>query len=184
MLTAAALVGAGLLGTGVLDRSSLSSGHDQADATFVVNMLPHHELGVRLIELAALDATDVRLRELAFEMSGYHGPELVQLRRWRAAWAGTASAGGGSSSQVMHTDDGPLGMVTDAELDDLARRVGPDFDTEWLALMIRHHEGGVTMADTEVAAGRDVAAVRLASTIASVQRDQIAAMQSLLNALR
>jgi uncharacterized protein (DUF305 family) len=184
VLVVAALLGTALVGTGVFDRPSRVPDHDGADTTFVVQMVPHHELGVRLIDLAALDASDVRLRELAFEMSGYHGAELAQLRLWRAAWAGRGPGDAGTTDDAGHIDDGPLGMVSDHELDDLAGRVGRDFDTAWLTLMIRHHEGGVTMADAEVAAGQSSAAVRLASTIASVQRDQIAAMLSLLAAFR
>lgn len=147
-------------------------------------MVPHHELGVRLIDIAAMQADDVRLRELAFEMSGYHVSELVLLRRWRATWS--LSPGSPRSPDAAHRDhgaDGALGMLDESEIADLTARLGTDFDRRWLQLMIRHHEGGVAMADDELAAGRSHPARQLAAQIAAVQRQQIRAMQSLLTLL-
>ena len=56
----------------------------------------------------------------------------------------------------------PLGMLTDAELADLSSRSGRSFDRRWLELMIRHHDGGVAMADLEVRSGRCKPALALA----------------------
>ena len=168
------------------------SDHDSSDAVFAVHMVPHHELGVRLIELAAVQADDVRLRELAFEMSGYHRRELTQLRGWRTAWSRPSRSMPLDSMGPMGTMDiapaaaapsMPLGMLTDAELADLSSRSGRSFDRRWLELMIRHHEGGVAMADLEVRSGRCKPALALAATISSVQREQITAMHSLLGQL-
>ena len=43
---------------------------NETDAAFVHHMVPHHELGVRMVDTALKNADDVRVRELAFTMGG------------------------------------------------------------------------------------------------------------------
>ena len=154
------------------------SGHSAVDAAFAAAMVPHHEMGLTLDQLAEAGAEDVRVRRLAFEMNGYQGSELDQLRSWTTAW------GGGMAAMHQGPDgsrpDGAMGMPGATDLATLAASRGPAFDRLFLTLMITHHEGAVTMADHEVGAGRNGAAVALAGRIARVQRSQLAAMRSLL----
>ena len=46
--------------------------------------------------------------------------------------------------------------------------------------MIRHHQGAVAMAETEIAEGKHPAAIQLAETIAERQQRGIETMQELL----
>jgi uncharacterized protein (DUF305 family) len=150
-----------------------------ADTAFAVGMVPHHEMGITLDEIAVAGADDVRVRRIAFEMNTYQGPELDELRQWAGDW------GSGMTMTHATSDPGaaPVGMPTDADLARLRASEGPTFDRLFLNLMITHHEGAVTMADDEVGNGSNKAAVAAAVRIARVQRSQLAAMQSLLAAL-
>jgi uncharacterized protein (DUF305 family) len=129
-------------------------------------MVPHHEAGIALDDLALARTDDVRVRHLAFEMNGYQGDELTTLRR---------IAGG-----VARPDDAH-GMPTAAELDELARLRGPSFDRRFLTAMIRHHEGAVAMAGHLDGASDEVR--RLAATIVTAQTAQLERMRALLTEL-
>ena len=145
-----------------------------SDLAFVHHMVPHHELGLRMTELALLNAQDVRVREFGFEMSRYQGRELVTLRSLKARWLQHAGS---------HTTDPPDGMLTAAEEDALATASGPGFDHLWLDLMIRHHEGAVAMAADELANGRAMTLRSIAAEISKVQTCQIEQMRSTKAAL-
>ncbi|PAP81288.1 hypothetical protein B1759_08120 [Rubrivirga sp. SAORIC476] len=78
------------------------------------------------------------------------------------------------------------GMLTQAQLDELAAARGVDFDRLFLRYMIGHHRGAVTMVDTLFAA--DGAAqggntFKVASDIQVDQRTEIARMQQMLDSL-
>jgi uncharacterized protein (DUF305 family) len=170
-----------LLGALLLTLTGCSRGPvaNAADTAFAVGMVPHHEMGITLDEIAVAGADDVRVRRIAFEMNTYQGPELDELRQWAGDW------GSGMAMTHATSDPGaaPVGMPTDADLARLRASEGPTFDRLFLNLMITHHEGAVTMADDEVGNGSNKAAVAAAVRIARVQRSQLAAMQSLLAAL-
>ena len=81
---------------------------------------------------------------------------------------------------------GMPGMLTQAQLDELAAARGVDFDRLFLRYMIGHHAGAVTMVDTLFAA--DGAAqggntFKVASDIQVDQRTEIARMQQMLDSL-
>lgn len=140
------------------------------DRIFVQQMIPHHHLGMSLVDDATLHASDVRLRRLVFEMSGYHGTELRTLERWAAA------------ESVQPAAQFP-GSLTDAELSRLAQLDGPEHDIWWLTLMIRHHRGAVQIAESTLASS-DIDDVRqLATTVREVQSREISEMEHLLESL-
>ena len=164
-------------------------GPNPADVAFATTMVPHHEMGITLDELAVAGAADVRVRRVAFEMNSYQGPELDQLRKWARTWGGATSPGTGTTADAMSRPmtappadpmTGPMGMPGLGQLDRLRAATGPAFDTLFLTLMIAHHEGAVSMAQHEHAAGSDRRAVAMAGRIATVQERQLAAMRSLL----
>jgi uncharacterized protein (DUF305 family) len=140
-----------------------------ADAHWAAMMVPHHEAGIALDDAALRRTDDVRVRHLAFEMNSYQGRELDDLRALAAHATGPPMA--------------PTGMPTAAELADLESRRGEAFDLAFLTLMIRHHEGAVTMAERDGHAGTSAGVRRLADGVAAVQRDQLARMRALLSEL-
>jgi uncharacterized protein (DUF305 family) len=72
------------------------------------------------------------------------------------------------------------GMATEEELTELRGLSGTAFDVQFLRLMIRHHQGGLGMAEY-AADHADVDAVRrLAGTIADTQTAETTTMTELL----
>jgi uncharacterized protein (DUF305 family) len=141
--------------------------HNQADATYAASMLPHHQLGVRMSELAVARADNVLVRRLAFKMQNYQKAELVSLERWTKRWRAA-------------TGDHIHGMLTPEEEKLLASLTGPDFDRTFLTEMIQHHEGAIEMSNTELRDGRSKAAKTVARSVVEIQQDQVDQMHELL----
>jgi uncharacterized protein (DUF305 family) len=70
--------------------------------------------------------------------------------------------------------------MSDDEMKQLGAASGPAFDKMWLEMMIKHHEGAVTMSQAQLTKGANPAAKELAQTIASSQTKEIATMRALL----
>ena len=76
------------------------------------------------------------------------------------------------------------GMLSPAQMRELAGADGPRFDRLFLADMIRHHRGAVTMAEQVGVSGSDLRVVsEVAAEVATEQRAEIARMQTIRNSL-
>jgi len=92
---------------------------------------------------------------------------------------------GGMDHGGMDHSDMP-GMLSQAQLEELAAAQGPEFDRLFLTYMIQHHAGAVVMVDDLFAAdgaGQDEAAFRLASDINADQTTEIERMKLMLRQL-
>ncbi len=75
------------------------------------------------------------------------------------------------------------GMATDTELTQLSRAQGRDLDVIFLTLMIRHHRGGITMAQQAAARAQESDVRALARAMVINQAVEIDQMQADLRAL-
>ena len=78
---------------------------------------------------------------------------------------------------------GGQGTITAEKMRRLDRADGPGGQRLFLQSMIRHHQGAVAMAETEIAEGKHPAAIQLAGTIAKRLEQEIETMQELLTNL-
>ena len=131
---------------------------NDADRSFVAQLISHHHLGMELVDEATVHSSDVRLRRLVFDMSGSHAD------RWR----------------VTAATDFP-GDLAAASVDRLAVLTGADHDTWWLHLMIEHHRGALALAATQLGSGQVRAVIDLARTVQTVQSREVTAMEQLLS---
>ena len=76
------------------------------------------------------------------------------------------------------------GMLTADELQQLDRARGPDFDHLFLRLMIKHHEGAITMVNQLFAAsgGEEEPVYKMATSVFADQTTEIERMQRMLAA--
>jgi len=133
-------------------------------------MIPHHHLGMRLIDDATQRSGDVRLRRLVFEMTGYHHSETELLEAWSAA----------HDIEAASPFPGDLPEPDLARLDSLQ---GVEHDIWWLDLMIRHHRGALEIADAQIAGGRVAPAREMAISVRRVQSGEIEQMETLRDSL-
>ncbi|NNH75820.1 DUF305 domain-containing protein [Nocardia uniformis] len=124
---------------------------------FAQDMLLHHQQALFMVQ--RLDpAADPAIKQLAQQISDSQRVEIGTMLGWlRLA---NASPTNPNPMAWMHTDSDPdaahhhssedglmPGMATLAELDALSAARGTDAETLFLQLMLRHHQGGVTMAE-------------------------------------
>lgn len=151
---------------GLMSCGGDSNGPNDADRVFVGAMVPHHELGIDLIDDAVPRVDDVRLRRLIFKMSAYHDSELHDLENRAKEWG-------------VETPQRFPGWIDPVELTALSALSESDYDVRWLDLMIEHHEGAVILADVEATVGSDTDLRSLARRIADAQREEISKMREL-----
>ena len=148
------------------------SRYDDADVTFATMMVPHHAQAVAMSRLVAGHAASAPVRELAQQILAEQVPEIVQLRELLSAWDRPAASMSGMTDMP--------GMMTDQQMRELATSSGPTFDHLFLEMMIKHHGGGVAMADTELSDGENPDAQVVATNIRDGQQAQITLMRQLL----
>ena len=112
-----------------------SSEYSSDELMFAQMMIPHHEQAVTMSELALENTTNPDVIALATAIRDAQGPEIKQMQGWLD----------GKSESHMH-DMEMGGMLTEAELKELASLKDAAFDQMFLTSMIAHHEGAIEMA--------------------------------------
>ncbi|AFM18572.1 hypothetical protein Mycch_3846 [Mycolicibacterium chubuense NBB4] len=159
-----------------------ATAHNDADVSFATNMIPHHEQAIVMSDIIlGKQGIDQRVVALANQIKAAQGPEITTMRQWLTDW-GTPASGheGHDMGGGMH---GAMGMMTDQQLQQLRDAQGVDAARQFLSGMIAHHEGAVTMAQTEVGSGRSAPAVSLAQNVIKTQQREIDEMKQILGSL-
>jgi uncharacterized protein (DUF305 family) len=179
---------------------------DSVDAGFSWDMSRHHLQGVEMANLVQTHSSDPVIRSLGFDISATQSNQVGRMQGWLSLWglpvtdpnAPMSWMGGlhsGSSSDMSGmagmsdmpasgaaTGQGALmpGMATEAELAHLDSLSGTAFDVEFLRLMLRHHEGGLHMAQYGAAHAQLAPVRQLAEAIAQTQTAEVQTMLELL----
>jgi uncharacterized protein (DUF305 family) len=153
---------------------TMAGEHNEQDATFASDMIVHHRGAIEMAKLASSRAADPTVVTLAERIEAAQQPEITTMSAWLRSW-GMAMPG---DMAGMH--DSMPGMTSQADLAKLQAARGPDFDDMFLAMMIKHHEGAVTMAQAEVSGGSNTEAKSLAQKVIEDQTAEIAEMRKML----
>lgn len=139
-------------------------------------MIPHHRQAVMMSDLViAKPGLDPKITDLATRIKTAQAPEISQMTGWLVGWGTDPSA-----SPAMAGMGGMDGMMSQAEMDGLQKAPSAEAAKLYLTGMIKHHQGAVAMARTELASGQNADAKRLATTIVTTQQAEISEMQKLL----
>ncbi|MEV0856787.1 MULTISPECIES: DUF305 domain-containing protein [Nocardia] len=164
------------------------------DVGFAQDMATHHNQAVEMSATALEHAVDPAVRTLAFDVMTSQQSQLGMMRGWLMLWDQPMSAeqpmrwmsradshAAGSDHPMPEQESMRMpGMATTEELAALRRARGTAFDTLYLQLLLRHHEGGLTMAR----AARDTATVPAVATLArQIDDAQTAESQALRDML-
>jgi uncharacterized protein (DUF305 family) len=143
-------------------------------------MIPHHRQAVEMADLAPERAGSPEVEKLAAEIKKAQDPEIRTLSGWLTSWGEEVPADDAAMDHSAHGMEGMDGMMTDQEMRGLEDASGEAFDTAFLELMIKHHEGAVAMARTEQADGAHAPAKKMAGEIITSQSAEIERMNRLL----
>ena len=169
--------------------------HNQADVMFSQHMIPHHQQAIEMSDMVlAKENIDERVVTLAEQIKAAQGPEINQMRGWLQQWgvpempmSGTGMPGHGGHGMGPDGSMMPgmpmAGMMSPADMAALQNARGVDATRLFLEQMIRHHEGAITMARTEIDNGQYPETVDLARTISVDQQREIDLMKQILGSL-
>ena len=158
---------------------------NEADARFLRDMIGHHAQALEMTELVPGRAARADLRLLAERIAVSQKDEIATMERWlRSRGEAVPSADAHHHAHGAGDHAGMPGMATPEEMARLAASTGAEFDRLFLELMIRHHEGALTMVAELFAApggGQEPEIFQLASDVEADQRAEIARMRRLQN---
>ncbi len=159
--------------------SSTVSEHNAADTTFVTGMIPHHAQATAMADMAMTSASNAEVKTLAAQIKAGQGPEITMMTGWLQSW------GEPVPSTTMSAAMGDMGatMMSSKDMADLGKATGASFDRMWLQMMTKHHQGAITMAKTELDAGRNADVKTLAQNIIVSQSKEITTMATLLTTI-
>ncbi|MFB8281747.1 DUF305 domain-containing protein [Nocardia colli] len=147
---------------------------NDADVTFLQMMYPHHAQAVDMAKLVPSHSQNQQLLALAANVEQAQAPEMQQITTLLQSFGKPAPTAGGHGGHTMP------GMMSADQMTALQAASGPDFDRQWLTMMIEHHTGAVAMAETELAGGTNAESKTLARTIIDSQRAEIDTMRGML----
>ncbi|KOY53655.1 DUF305 domain-containing protein [Streptomyces sp. XY332] len=149
--------------------------HNAADVAFAQGMIPHHRQAIEMADLAATRAESAEVKKLADEIKKAQDPEIKTLSGWLTSWGEQLPAEGQG-----HGGHDMSGMMSAEEMRQLESSSGKAFDTAFLTMMVKHHEGAVAMAKTEQSDGTYQPTKDMAGAIITSQSAEIARMNTLL----
>ncbi|MFI6731533.1 DUF305 domain-containing protein [Nonomuraea sp. NPDC050451] len=168
-------------------------GDTSPEAGFARDMATHHAQAVDMSFIVRDKGPAKEIRNLAFDIintqANQRGMFLGWLQQWGLdqasgqkpmAWmsghghGGTATPAGGAAPGSMP------GMATPQELTQLKQAQGTQAEVLFLQLMIRHHEGGVQMAEGLLKLSTRAEVVSMAQKIVQGQSGEIKLMTELL----
>ncbi|WP_433727176.1 DUF305 domain-containing protein [Nocardia sp. CA-129566] len=190
---------------GVLARLPLDGNSEPdpgaVDIGFSQDMSAHHAQAVEMAGVALIGSTDNDVRRLAYDILTTQQGQIGRMQGWLQMWGkptqnvdgymgwmteqpGHTHSGAGATSG--HTMSGPSsampGMATTAELTALRQATGPALDTMFLQLMLRHHQGGLTMIQYAAQHAETTAVRTLAATMATTQQGEAQLISTMLTA--
>ena len=173
-----ALVATAAAGCGSQDQPD-PGGTNSADVSFASDMAQHHAQTVQLVNLAVTRTLPTSQWAWTEAARTRHIAELRTLTRELRAWGEPVPETG-----MQHADEGKHvafdtsipGVVGETEVHALDDLRGGLLARRWLQLMIRHEQGAVELARTEVDSGQNAAAVAYA-------RDDLGRHRKLINRL-
>ncbi|MDI1290288.1 MAG: DUF305 domain-containing protein [bacterium] len=171
-------------GMNVADMSAMGSvvaPANDGDIAFAQLMIPHHQQAVEMADMALAHGVTGDVLNLANQIKAAQDPEIAQMTAWLAAWGAPLDMA--SSDGMSGMDMGGAsseGMMSADDMAALDQASGVDFDTMWMQMMIKHHEGAISMANQVLSTTSNADVKTLAEAVVSGQTAEIETMQKLL----
>jgi uncharacterized protein (DUF305 family) len=172
--TLVVLISAGLLAMWISPGSFPREG--DPEITFSRDMIAHHEQAVEMALAIRDRSADAELRQLALDILLTQQAQLGQMQGWLAVWEVPLSG----REPPMEGHGAMMGIASQADINALQTLPIAEAEVLFLQLMIRHHQGGVTMAETALAQTNRPEVQQLSKAIVKAQQSEIEYMSALL----
>ena len=159
-------------------------GITSADVRFMQGMIGHHAQAIEMTTLLKTRTQSDAMRRLAERIEVSQADEIRMMQQWLRDHGQPVP-----DEHAHHAHGATLmpGMLTAEEMAELAAARGPAFDRLFLTLMIKHHQGALTMVKalrSAPGAGQDSEINRFASDVDADQRMEIDRMAAMLVSLK
>ncbi|MFE3196089.1 DUF305 domain-containing protein [Nocardia sp. NPDC059240] len=159
-------------GTTTTAPAATRSDFNDADLTFLTMMYPHHAQAVEMAKLVPTRSQNQQLITLANAVEQAQSPEMQQITTLLGSFGKPVPSG-----EMNHEMPG---IMSKDQMTKLEAASGPEFDKMWMQMMIEHHQGAITMANTELAQGSNADSKALAQSIVTAQQQEIGQMNTML----
>jgi uncharacterized protein (DUF305 family) len=169
---------------------SLRRPYTQADIDFMSGMIGHHAQAVKMAGWAESHEASKSLQIFCGRIAMGQTAEIGLMSDWlkdrrqpipEPDPRGMKMTMNGMTHYMMMP-----GMLTEAQMAQLDRARGQEFDRLFLTFMIQHHRGAISMVDALFAtpgAGQDETVFKFANDVQADQTTEIERMQQMLDAL-
>ncbi len=162
----------------------------EADVNFMNGMIHHHSQALEMTKLAPTHGASASIQTLAARITSSQVEEIAIMQKWLRDRGRTPPMVHATGVTMDHGSDhsGMMmpGMLTVAQLQELERARGVEFDRAFLRMMIQHHRGAVTMVYDLFAtdgAGQEDVVFKFASDVQADQTSEVTRMERMLAAL-
>jgi uncharacterized protein (DUF305 family) len=158
------------------------------DAGFARDMSTHHTQAVVIASYERDNTANPNLKLMAYDIESEQAFQIGEMQGWLDTWGlSRQSSLAPMSWMAGHghlTSDGLMpGMATGDEVSHLETLKGTALDIDFLQLMIRHHQGGLPMAQYAEQHASQPYVRSLASQIIASQSSEIITMEQFLRQL-
>lgn len=171
-------------------RDSAAQRFTEADVRFMTGMISHHAQALAMAAYAPTNGASGPVRTLAARIINAQLDEIAGMQVWLRDRGQPVPELHGTGTGVMVHGAGEHhhmpGMLSEAQMAELAVARGEAFDRLFLTYMIQHHRGAVAMVDDLLASGgaaADRTVFKFASDVQVDQSTEIARMERMLAAL-
>ena len=168
--------------------------YTQDDVSFMQNMIIHHTQAIDMSNLIKARSAHQSLHLLGKRISLSQTGEIDMMRTWLSRRKQALEPTGDHSHHMQISEgnqpsDMPVmaGMLSPAQMVELAAAEGPEFEKLYLTGMIHHHKGALGMVNTLLsnpAAGEDPEISEFLSAIVADQSGEILRMQAMLGEIQ
>lgn len=177
---AVGLLGLTLLGGGLAIAWPRPPSEGSPDVTFARDMSAHHAQAVDLSVTMFKRAADPAVKLLAQDILLTQQAQIGQMGGWLMAWGRPLA---GREAPMAGMDPAHMGLASAEDMRDVETLPVRTAQTRYLVLMRRHHQGGVTMANSALERVKRPEVRAFAERVVAAQTSEIQAIDALLEKL-
>ena len=178
-LLAILLIGAAVLLWQIWPRDP---GSDSAEAGFLRDMSLHHSQAVELAMIIRDRTDDPDLQLLATDIALTQSQQIGGMQGYLESWGLPYSGSEESMAWMGHAGEPMPGLATTEQVQQLRDLPVDEAEVLFLELMIRHHQGGVDMAEAILERSDQPQVELMADRVVVLQDSEIDTMNQMLEA--
>jgi uncharacterized protein (DUF305 family) len=158
-------------------------GNDSAEAGFLRDMSVHHAQAVEMSMIMRDRSEDEQFHFLVTDIALTQQSQIGMMDGWLVLWDLSLSSSKPAMTWMNHPVEGLMpGMATPEQIESLKTLPTDEAEVLFLQLMIRHHQGGVEMAQGYLDRGDQEDVKAFAENVKFIQDSEITNMNQMLEA--